>query len=866
VSLTKDPILDKTCPELLIQINNPQLCTNLTFWTNKTCNNGYGRCLGNRPGQCTKEKGRQSGITTRTVEITCHDKSEYSHTWNHPNCKRPYAVFCRNRDYCVHKDVVCDGHFNCADESDELPEVCDKCPRFFGYPPGRSRFATLSCKHRYTNRSICAVPCDGIDDLCEDFLDEQCHVSAAKYTSLFLLSLIIVTCLLGEFAFRFEMKQNNGDAIKLMAYPNSIFDLAMENGIHSSYKCAAEFCQIHESQMFSNEISAMISQARQHDNLNEKRMLAMSILQLECLYHGNCNIKALICLKKNLGTNETSKTFLSLLHPESDFEKLKNILINCVRKISNCLPKKLQVNIKYHLITICKITFYYADLIKDTFLLVLLYQKVSPLRPFSSFEFQLLFFTFLSVVLPQILNGMLLIGYIISKKVHLMSGILFATFSFTTPAVGMYIISMFRTCKEIITDLTTQLYLEQCIEKWKFRCSLLKMNETLIENTIQVSLLIFVVLLKYSNTKTVQGLENLITGNEAEYIAISAAWSLMSMVKGQTRWQAACKKSAISVKGELILLTYFFVSMITRTSAVLLYFAPSMGLLNLLSHWKMGSLKSSTAEIIYSVDEQGEETFFRKKWEELKQYSELTIFDLEIYFSVFLISIFIHFVLVMIVKCIFSLPSRKKGSFLLNIFHLLTQLHCPTLTHDWDEEVTLPRDARNNLNKVRVEMKALLALFTVEHILMCVPMWILSFNIYKRNIFLDNSFPQVLEEKTATSLAYTLAVICPLLYLFIPCLQFEIFNCYNLYGHPWSKLLHPENENVERKGETQMEETTSFNKEEIDRLEKELNLRDDEQNSVPSKQFSEDDKESAENKTAVRSRSITNSLESCPEC
>ena len=30
----------------------------------------------------------------------------------------------------------------------------------------------MSCTHRYTNSLICAVPCDGRDDLCEDYADE----------------------------------------------------------------------------------------------------------------------------------------------------------------------------------------------------------------------------------------------------------------------------------------------------------------------------------------------------------------------------------------------------------------------------------------------------------------------------------------------------------------------------------------------------------------------------------------------------------------------------------------------------------------------------------------------------------------------
>ena len=69
---------------------------------------------------------------------------------------------------------------------DEKDEVCRKCPPHArsaihegSYPPWENRgSARLSCKHRYTDNWICAVPCDNIDDLCSGFEDEMnCGVS-----------------------------------------------------------------------------------------------------------------------------------------------------------------------------------------------------------------------------------------------------------------------------------------------------------------------------------------------------------------------------------------------------------------------------------------------------------------------------------------------------------------------------------------------------------------------------------------------------------------------------------------------------------------------------------------------------------------
>ena len=79
---------------------------------------------------------------------------------------------------------------------DEDPDTCGKCPpqgvrsalprtwegtvsarktgALRGYGKNSAQ-ATLSCKHKVTKRTICAIPCDGIPDLCTDDIDEQCY-------------------------------------------------------------------------------------------------------------------------------------------------------------------------------------------------------------------------------------------------------------------------------------------------------------------------------------------------------------------------------------------------------------------------------------------------------------------------------------------------------------------------------------------------------------------------------------------------------------------------------------------------------------------------------------------------------------------
>jgi hypothetical protein len=91
-------------------------------------------------------------------------------------------------------------------------------------------------------------------------------------------------------------------------------------------------------------------------------------------------------------------------------------------------------------------------------------------------------------------------------------------------------------------------------------------------------------------------------------------------------------------------------------------------------------------------------------------------------------------------------------------------------------------------------MKLLLALFTLENLVCCIPIAVLSYNIHLRNQFLYEFFPPVIEEKRATVTAYSLATLCPVAFLIAPFLQFWLFKLYHLNYHPWSVLLNPEKE------------------------------------------------------------------------
>ncbi len=72
------------------------------------------------------------------------------------------------------------------------------------------KIATFSCKHRYTGNWICAVPCDGHDDLCEDFEDEKCDLGTSRiFITLFVCGLLLLIIAAGESFIHFNKNKTS---------------------------------------------------------------------------------------------------------------------------------------------------------------------------------------------------------------------------------------------------------------------------------------------------------------------------------------------------------------------------------------------------------------------------------------------------------------------------------------------------------------------------------------------------------------------------------------------------------------------------------------------------------------------------------
>lgn len=242
----------------------------------------------------------------------------------------------------------------------------------------------------------------------------------------------------------------------------------------------------------------------------------------------------------------------------------------------------------------------------------------------------------------------------------------------------------------------------------------------------------------------------------------------MSLVIGFIQWVSLYKGRCIPFRGQLILLVFAIISLGARLSSIVLYFAPCLGLFNLLGHYEAGKFNVSDKSVHifdFNITTQPTKAVqFEEKWKQLSDYTELTVFSLEQYYIFFLFLICLHYVSVAVIKFTTALGFRPiRQSKWIKLFHILTQLVYPYNYQDWEDTDHLEKlgTVQRNWKQVSKEMKILVALFAVEHLILCTPIFILYSKILERNIYLDELFPLVSEEEQSTRWVYFIEIVKP---------------------------------------------------------------------------------------------------------
>jgi hypothetical protein len=201
----------------------------------------------------------------------------------------------------------------------------------------------------------------------------------------------------------------------------------------------------------------------------------------------------------------------------------------------------------------------------------------------------------------------------------------------------------------------------------------LRSNENATEHFIQSLVLIMLFALKYTKSGTVSGFQELLIGNSNFYLLVlSAGWSVFSIIYGFVQRKIVQKNHSVPFFGIVIQFSYATLAMVCRFLGCVIFFAPALGLFNLLGHWKMGNL-AFVSYAIFDVTDNGTMINANDVWKQIKNYEELTGYQLDVYYIVFLLIILFHFLLVAAIKLKSSKEFKSRKDYLKKILLILHQ-------------------------------------------------------------------------------------------------------------------------------------------------------------------------------------------------
>ena len=140
--------------------------------------------------------------------------------------------------------------------------------------------------------------------------------------------------------------------------------------------------------------------------------------------------------------------------------------------------------------------------------------------------------------------------------------------------------------------------------------------------------------------------------------------------------------------------------------SVLLFMAPSLGLLDLTGHWKAGKLSAAQdsgagtlefsllSPLVYDVKEvngQVSPVMFKDRWLQTSDYTHYTWLSYQLWGVVLAVLLFpLHLVLVAGIKVTLGRraslkEAKREAKWLTNFFHLLSNIICPEIPQGWDK-------------------------------------------------------------------------------------------------------------------------------------------------------------------------------------
>lgn len=777
---------------------------------------------------CNKTEHPEAGCPDLSDVKICknQDVPEYRRV-----CDEKIYFDCGDNKTCIPNSLICDGYGQCPNSTDE--KQCEFCPRPYGHPPRpetEQLLNTYHCIHRYTHRPICAIPCDGRDDLCENFEDESgCDGTYFLYilmAAIILIGALTMALFLLDRKFEFlNLKQQNKKGNR------NVYEMG-------DMQPDSNLTKTRYLQILANVILCI--KVRHLPGLKE---MCLNIYQL--INHSYTHLSLLhTCTTKegeriitvsnellfwHMGTFHTTMSIFDCVD-NSIFFHFKNYLLKNF-SIIKMLARNGIVDVIFRVMSyFIMVLFYYLDLIKDVVFLVILYQFLPTNVTFEglaresrkSYQVQMTFFsaavTFL--LLGEFSNVLLFLQEPWSVGEKVVGCFLFPLI----PAAIMYKHAWHKFKLFVMaqkgTESTKISEVSSKSEYFEGLRAKLRVNENSLEHMSQIVLLTLLFLLKDSQTAStpVNFANGLLSDKELFGIpsnilfGLSLFASIFSSVRGQLGLTVVQKNGFVGFVAKVALFAYYTIGTVARLIAFVLLFTPALGLFNTLHHTQFTSSDVTKTVINYYVinnkiyhpyvvyDIYSNETVmnFGDKWEHYKLMGSKNFysFDSRLVVAFVPVMLIVHLCLsVLLQDKLYYKGSKERMSVSLGKKTLegLSTWVCPPLHLDWEMLLRLFKGhvsiAECWRRAKRLQICFHFILF-FEHLLMLVPLIALKIAIEGRNTYLaENNFTLSEGEEYSTWVVNTLLFSGIATFIALPLTTLGLAYLYFAKKHPWSRFL-----------------------------------------------------------------------------
>ena len=263
--------------------------------------------------------------------------------------------------------------------------------------------ATFPCQHRYNkNMSICATPCDGIDDMCLGYEDEEnCKIPTIWRI---LMHVTLFTFTSGILAFASTMiwlkygratpVQNERAKRKNVVSLSNLEEMG-ERELYGAIRSSKEFGAV---------VLNFVSFVWSTKDIVEQIKLCKNLFEMEKAMHNNVD-DVNLHIMNNVGTNDTVGRFYDLLDKSISVRLEKWFYRKLPRPIYSLIHNfygKIAIIIISNLV---KVILHYTDIYKDTFLAYIIYARVLGYQLGNGSFPQSMFLTLVaSIVATEVLN------------------------------------------------------------------------------------------------------------------------------------------------------------------------------------------------------------------------------------------------------------------------------------------------------------------------------------------------------------------------------------------------------------------------------------------------------------------------------